>query len=199
MFTYQTARLCPELENRKRRSVIHIKRRIQQIFQFIVQLLPFVSGQLPALNLSALDFTNIRYQTVDQLDITHFKREQCYRIPEVHSDILGHGKHESRLTHGGTGGNNNKVRILPAGSHLVQFRKTTLKATQTVGSCRSLLNQFVGLVNDRINLRVILLHILLRDLKQLAFRFLHQVVHIQRFIKSLALNITCKRNQFACQ
>jgi len=33
--------------------------------------------------------------------------------------------------------------ILPAGSHLVQFRKTTLKATQTVGSCRSLLNQFV--------------------------------------------------------
>ena len=60
-------------------------------------------------DLSALDFTNIRYQTVDQLDITHFKREQCYRISEVHSDILGHGKHESRLTHGGTGGNNNKV------------------------------------------------------------------------------------------
>ena len=199
MLAYQTACFRTQLENGQRRSIIHIERRIQQVLQLIVQLLPFVIRQLSALDFLTRNLADIRNQTVHQLDVTHFKREQRHRIPIINGNILRHRKYESRLTHGRTGSDNNKVGILPAGSHLVQFREATFKTAQTVGSRRSFLNQLIGFVNHRIDLRIILFHVLLRNLKKLAFRFLHQVVHIQRLIKSLALDIARKCNQLTRQ
>ena len=46
---------------------------------------------------------------------------------------------------------------------------------------------------------IILLHVLLGNLEQLSFGLLHQVVHVQRLVESLALDITGKSNQFTCQ
>jgi len=199
MFTHQTTCFGPEFKHRQRRSIVHIKRSIQQVFQFVVQLLPLIACQLSTFDLLTRNLTNIGDKTVDQLDVTHFKREQRYRIPIINSNILSHRKYESCLTHGRTGSDYNKVGVLPTGGHLVQFRKSTFKTTQTVRSCSRFLNQLIRFVNYRINLRIVFLHILLGNLKQLAFRLLHQVVHIQCLIKSLALNITGKRYQFARQ
>ena len=199
MFTYQTTRFCSKFKYRQRRSIIHVKRCIHQILQFIVQLLPLITGQLSALDLSTLNLANIRNQTVHQLNVTHFKRKQRHRIPIIDSNILSHRKDKGGLTHRRTCSNNDKVGILPTGSHLVELCKTTLKTTQTIGSRRSLLNQLIGFVNHRIDLRIILFHVLLRNLKKFTFRFLHQVVHIQRFIKRFTLDIARKRNQLTRQ
>ena len=199
MFTYQTTRFRSKFKYRQRRSIIHVKRCIHQILQFIVQLLPLITCQLSALDLSTLNLADIRNQTVHQLNVTHFKREQRHRVPIIDSNILSHRKDKGGLTHRRTCSDNDKVGILPTGSHLVELCKTTLKTTQTVGSRRSLLNQLIGFVNHRIDLRIILFHVLLRNLKKFTFRFLHQVVHIQRFIERLTLDIACKCNQLTRQ
>ena len=199
MFTHQTTGFRTKLKHRQRGSIIHIQRCIQQILQFIIQLLPFIIRQLSAFYFLTRNLADIRNQTIHQLDITHFKRKQRYRVTIIDGYILRHRKDESCLPHRRTGGNNNKVGVLPTGSHLVQLRKTTFKATQSVRSCRCLLNQLIRFVNHRIDLRVVLLHVLLRNLKKLSFGFLHQIVHIQRFIKRLTLNVTGKSNQLARQ
>ena len=77
--------------------------------------------------------------------------------------------------------------------------ETTRKSAQTVGTGCCLLQHLVGLLNDRINLRVILLHVLLRDFEELPFGLLHQVVHILRFVERLGLYAACERNQFTRQ
>ena len=140
MFTYQTTRLSSKFKHRQRRRIIHVKRCIHQILQFIVQLLPFIICQLPAFDFLARNLADIRNQTVHQLNVTHFKREQRHRVPVIHRNILSHWKNESSLTHSRTGSYNNKVGILPTRSHLIKFRETTLQTTQTIGSSRSFLN-----------------------------------------------------------
>ena len=64
MFTYQTTRFRSKFKYRQRRSIIHVKRCIHQILQFIVQLLPLITSQLSALDLSTFNFADIGNQTV---------------------------------------------------------------------------------------------------------------------------------------
>lgn len=86
----QSTCLGSKLKYGQRGSIIDIKRCIQQILQFIIELLPFISCQLSALDFFTRNFTNVRDQTIDQLNVTHFKRKQGYRIPEIHGNILSH-------------------------------------------------------------------------------------------------------------
>lgn len=79
MFTYQAPCLRSQFENRKRRGIIDIQRSVIQFLNLIVQLPPFVWSQLPTLNFLARYFAHIDNQTIDQLHVRHFKREQCYR------------------------------------------------------------------------------------------------------------------------
>ena len=199
MLANQTTGFGTKLEYGKRRSIVHIQRRIQQVTQFIIQLLPFVVGKLSALNLLTRNFAHIGDKTVHQLHVTHFKGEQGDRVAEIHGDVLCHGKHERRFTHGRTGGYNDKVGVLPTGSHLVQLRKSALEAAQTVGTGGGFLNKVVRFGNDRIDLRIVLLHVLLGNLEQLAFGFLHQVVHIERLVERFGLDIAGECYQLACQ
>ena len=117
----------------------------------------------------------------------------------VDGNVLGHGKHEGRLTHGRTGGNDDKVGILPTRSHLVELGKSTFQTTQTIGTGSRLLNKLVSLLNDRIDLRVVLLHVLLGNLEELSFSLLHQVVHIQGLVEGLGLNVAGESNELARQ
>ena len=165
MFTYQTPCLRTEFEYRQRRRIVHIKRSIQQVTQFVIQLLPFIVCQLATLDFLTRNLAHVGYQTVHQLHVTHFKREQCYGITEIHGNVFCHGKYERRFTHGRTGCNNDEVGLLPSGSHLVQLGIPTFQATQTIGTGGSFLNQIIGFGNDRINLCIILLHVLLGNLE----------------------------------
>ena len=199
MLANQTAGLGTKFEYGKRGSIIHVQRRIQQVAQLIVQLLPFVIGKLSAFDFLTRYLAHVGDETVHQLYVAHFKGEQGYGIAEVHGDVLRHGEHERRLTHGRTGGYDNEVGVLPAGSHLVQFRKSALKTAQTVGTGGGFLNKVVRFGNDRIDLRIVLLHVLLRNLEELAFGFLHQVVHIERLVERLGLYVTGEGYQLARQ
>ena len=165
MLTHQTTRFGTKFKNRQRRGIVDIQRCVDQIFQLIIQLLPLICSELAALDFLTRNFTDIGNQTIYQLYITHFKREQRNRIPEIYRYILCHRKHECRFTHSRTGSDNNKVRVLPTGSHLVQLGITTLQATQTIGTGSSFLNQLIRLTNHRIDLRIVFLHVPLRNLK----------------------------------
>ena len=199
MLTYQTACLGSQFEHGQRRRVVHVKRCVVKFFYLIVELPPLVRCQLTALDFLARNFADVHNQTVYQLHVAHFKRKQGYGHFAVHRHVLGHGKHEGRLTHGRTSRNDNQVGVLPAGGHLVQLMESARKPTQTVGTCRRLLKHFIGFLDDRINLRVVLLHVLLRDFEEFSFGLLHQVVHVLRLIERLSLYVTRKRNQLTCQ
>ena len=166
MLANQTAGLGTKFEYGKRGSIIHVQRRIQQVAQLIVQLLPFVIGKLSAFDFLTRYLAHVGDKTVHQLYVAHFKGEQGNGIAEVHGNVLRHRKHECRLTHGRTGSYDNEVGVLPAGSHLVQFRKSALKTAQTVGTGGGFLNKVVRFGNDRIDLRIVLLHVLLRNLEE---------------------------------
>ena len=55
----------------------------------------------------------------------------------------------------------------------------------------------VGIIDDRIDLAIILLHVELREFEQLSFRLLHQLINILRRIKSLLLHSTGVANEVA--
>ena len=195
MLTHQTTGFRPQLEDGQARGIVHEDRGVVKLLDLKIQLFPLVALQASALDLLTRNLTNISDKTVDQLDITHFEREQRYRIPIINSNILGHGKYESRLTHSRTGSYNNKVGILPAGSHLVELMETTRQTTQAVGSCRCFLKHLIRFLDDRINLRIVFLHVLLRDFEEFSFGFLHQIVYILSLVERLCLDVAGKRNQ----
>ena len=195
MFTYKSACFGSQLKYRQGRCIVNIKRSIVQFLYLIVELSPFVRSELTALDFLTGDLAHIHNQTVHQLYVTHFQREQCNGNFIVYGHILRHREYECCLTHRRTGSNNNKVGILPAGSHLVELRQTT----QTVGSCRRFLKHLIRFLNDRINLRIVFLHVLLRDFEEFSFGFLHQIVYILSLVERLCLDVAGKRDQLACQ
>ena len=160
---------------------------------------PFIRSQLATLDFFTRNFAHVDNHTVDQLYVGHFKREQSHRDFRIYRHVLCHGKHKSRFTHSGTGGNNHQVGILPARGHFVQCMETAFQTTQPVRSCRRFLKHLIRFLNDRVDLRIILLHVLLRDFEQFSFRLLHQVVHVLGLVESFCLDVAGKGNQFACK
>ena len=117
----------------------------------------------------------------------------------VDGNVLCHGEHEGSLTHGRTCRDNHQVGVLPARGHLVELMEAAGQSTQTVRTCSRLLQHVVRLLDDRIDLRIILFHVLLGDLKEFPFSFLHEVVHILGGIKRFRLYIAGKCNQLTSQ
>ena len=109
MLTHQTTGFRPQLEDGQARGIVHEDRGVVKLLDLKIQLFPLVALQTSALDLLARYLANIHDQTVYQLHVTHLEREQGDRRIEIHRHILRHGKDESRLTHGRTGGDNDKV------------------------------------------------------------------------------------------
>ena len=199
MFAHQSAGLGTQFEDGERRRVVHVERGVYQVAQLVVQLLPLVVGQLTTLDLLARYLADVRYQTVHQLHVAHFEREQGHGIVIVHGNVLGHGQHEGRLTHSRTGSDDDEVGVLPARGHLVQLREAALQSAQTVGTRGRLLYQLVGLGDDGVDLRVVLLHVLLRDFEELSFGLLHQVVHVERLVERFRLDVAGEGDELTRQ
>ena len=199
MLAHQTPGFRTQLENGQRRRIVHIKRGIIQLGDFIIQLRPFVRRQLSAFQFLARNLAHVDNHTVDQLHVAHFQREHGYRNLHVHRHLLGHGEHESRLSHGRTGCNDDQIGVLPTGSHLVQLFEAAAQPAQSVAARRRLLQHVVSLANHGIDLRIVFLHVLLRNLEELSLGLLHQVVHIHRRVESFRLHQTGESNQLTCQ
>ena len=115
VLTYQTPCFRHGVQYRQRRRIVRIKRSIQQVTQFVIQLLlPFIVRQLPA-----LDFSHSESRTLDirrfTSCVTHFKRTVLYGICEIHQSFFLPWKVRTILP-SGTGCNNDEVGLLPSKS-----------------------------------------------------------------------------------
>ena len=188
MFPYQSSSLGAQFEHRQTGGVIHIQWSSDEIVHLLVQTFPLIGLQLSVENLAALDFTAVGYQSVDQLHIAHFQREEGHGHLVVGGDILGHGKGERGLSHGGASSDDDQVARLPSTGDIVKFVVSCWHTGQTVLVGRSLLDDLNGVFDDRVNLGVILLHVPLRQFEERAFSLLHQVIHIDGVIKGFGLD-----------
>ena len=66
-----------------------------------------------------------------------------------------------------------------------------------VGCC--LLDDIHRILDDRVYLRIVLLHVTLSQFEQRTLRLLHQVVYIHRLIERLCLDVAGERYQLARQ
>ena len=115
----------------------------------------------------------------------------------IYGNILGQTQCKGGLTHGRSAGNNHQVALLPAARHLVKLRISRRNTRQTAWVGRCFLKNIYCLLNDRINLRVILLYVLLRDFKKTTFGFLHQQIDVNRIIEGLFFNSAGKLYQLS--
>ena len=155
--------------------------------------------QLTVQNLRTLNLAGIRYETVYQLHVRHFKREKSHRHLIVGGNILGHRQRKRCLTHRRTSGNDDKVGGLPPGSDVVQFMIARRHTRQAVLIGSSFLDDLYRILDDRVNLRVVLLHVTLSQLEQRTLGLLHQVVNINGLVKGFRLDIAREGDELTCQ
>ena len=199
MLTYQTTRLGTQLKDGEAWSIVNVQRCTQQVVDTLIQTVPLVRLQLSVQNLRALNLTGIRYQTVHQLHVRHFKREERHRHLVVGSNILSHREGKRRLTHCRTTGNDDKVRWLPTTGDIVQFMITRRHTRQAVLIGCSLLDDVNGILDDGVYLRVVLLHVTLSQLEQRTLGLLHQVIDIDRLVEGHRLYLAGELYQLTCQ
>ena len=70
---------------------------------------------------------------------------------------------------------------------------------QTILVGCSLLNDVDGVLDHRVYLRIVLLHVPLSQFEQASLSLLHQVVNVYRLVKGLGLDIAGKGDELAGQ
>ena len=194
LLAHQTTCLSTQLEDGESRSIVNIQGRTLQQTNVLVQSLPLVRSQLSVKHLVARNLTHIRYKTVDKLHIVHLKREESNGSVIVDSNVLGKRQSERGLTHRRTSGNDNKVRTLPSTRLLVQLLISRRHTCQTTRIGLRLLQNVNGLCYDWIHLRIVLLHVALRQLEERTLSLLHQFVYILSLVEGLSLDNACIRD-----
>ena len=71
------------------------------------------------------------------------------------------------------------------------------RQTVLVGCC--LLDNIHRILDDRVYLRIVLLHVTLTQFEERALCLLHQVVHVDRLVEGLRLDVTGERDKLAGQ
>ena len=155
----KSPRFGSELKNRQAGRVINIYRCAGKFSQISVQPFPLVPAKLSVEDFLTLNLAHVGDKTVYQLYVVHLKREEGYGLTEIHSNVLGQRQRKRGLTHGGTSGNDYEVRLLPSARHVVKLGISCRNTGQSAGVCRCLLQYLYGLVNDRVYLGIVLLHI----------------------------------------
>ena len=199
MLTHQTAGLCTQFEHRERRRVVHIERRVVKFLNLIVEAAPIRKAQA-ARSLSCRPESHTRSQSDGSPTARcSFRARTRQRRLAVYRHVFGHRKDKGSFSHRRTRRDDDQVGVLPARSHLVELVESACQTAQTVGARRSLLKHVIRFLNHRINLRIVFLHVLLGDFEELSLSFLHQVVHILRFVESLGLYLAGESDQLARQ
>ena len=135
------------------------------------------------------DFTHVAYQAIHQLDIIHFQREEADRNMIIDSHILGNTQGKRGLTHRRTSGNDNKVGRLPATGHIVETCITCRNTGESTRVLGGTLQNIDSVLDDRVNLGIVLLHVVLRQREEFSLSMLHQLVYIDTLVEGLCLNI----------
>ena len=188
LLAHKTACLGAQLEDREARRIVDVERRALQIAHILVKAFPFVVGELTIKHLVARNLADVRDKTVYKLHVVHLKREESDRRMIVDSYVLSERKGERSLAHGRTSGDDDKVGTLPTTRLLVEFLEARRHTRQAAGVGRRFLKDVNGAGDDGVYLRVVLLHVALRELEERAFRLLHQFVYVLRLVERLCLN-----------
>ena len=114
----------------------------------------------------------------------------------VHCHIPGHGQHECRFTHRGTGGNNHEVGRLPTGSHFIQSVEPGRNPTQSICTFTGNLDSLDRFINQSINSRCLFFYISLGNFEHLLLSHIHQVGHVCCLVVCLVLYIGTYPDQF---
>ena len=88
LLSYQSSGLRTQLEDTHTRRIININRCTLQLTDIAVETFPLFFVQLTVQDLLTGDLANVRHQTVHQLHVVHFQREETDRILIVNRDIL---------------------------------------------------------------------------------------------------------------
>lgn len=199
MVANEAAGFGTKLEHGQRRGVVDIKRGSDEFLDFVVELTPLVGSQLAALDFLAGYLAHVDDKTVDELHVGHFEREEGHRNFLVDGDVFGHTQGKRRLTHGGTGGEDDEVGVLPAARDAVELGELAGNAAESVAASGRLLEHVVSLVDDGVDLGVIVFQVLLRDFEELAFGFLHEFVDVLHVVEGFFLNLAGVGDEFAGQ
>ena len=117
----------------------------------------------------------------------------------VGGNILCHRESKRGLTHRRTPGYNHQVAGLPARGDIVEFMIARSHTCKSVLIGSGSLNALDSLRDDGINLRIILLHVALTQLKERVLGLLHQFVDIVGLIKGLRLDDAGKGDELASE
>ena len=155
--------------------------------------------ELSVQNLRAFNLASIRNQTVHQLHVRHLQREKSHRHLVVGCNVLGHRQGERRLTHCRTSGNDDEIGGLPAARNIIELVIASGHTRQSVLVLRCTLNHFYRILDNRVYLGVVLLHVLLGEFEEGTLGMLHQLVNINRRVEGFCLDIAGKANELTRQ
>ena len=199
VLAYQPAGFGPQLEYRQTGGLVDVDGGILQNLDARHEALPLEGAQLSALDFVARNIAGIDDETVHQLDVRHLEREDGHRGVVVDRHVLGHGEDEGGLTHGGAGGDDNQVGVLPPRGDFVDVVESGLQTAQTVGTVGCHLYLFDGFAHDGGNLHHILFQVALRNLEEFPLGLLHEVVDVVGFVECLVQDFARKLDQLAGQ
>ena len=172
MLSHQSTRLGAQFKHRQARRVVDIEWSAVEFTHTRIELLPLLLRELTTFDFLAFKFTDIGNQTVYQLKVRHFKRENCCRCIVVDSHVLSHRQHECRLTHSRTSRNNNEVGVLPTGGEFIKLMEACFQSAQAIVALSGKLYLVESYTNHRVYLCEIFLQVALRDRKQLTLSLL---------------------------
>ena len=117
----------------------------------------------------------------------------------IDCDVLRHAECEGCFSHGGSCGENDEVRLVPAGGDSVQFVESGWNSAHTVRSCCRLSQHFVGFVDDGVNLCVVLFQTGLCQFEESSLRLLHEQIDVLCAVERLFADVSGEGDEFACQ
>ena len=117
----------------------------------------------------------------------------------IYRYILGDTQREGSLTHGRTSGDDHQVGRLPSGSHIIHLLITGRNTRKSALVLGGTLQDIHGILDHRINLGVILLHITLRELEKLTLGMLHEFIYIHTLIIRLSLDVAGIMDELSLQ
>ena len=199
VFPHQSTSLGTQLEHREAWRIVYVDWRVFQSAYILVQSRPFQLVQLSIEYLVAWYLADIGYQTIDQLHVAHLQGKETNGHIVVHCYVLGQAQRERSLSHGGSSCYDDQVGRLPSARHLVQSRIARGHTCKTCCVAGRSLQYLRGLFHHRLYLGEVLLHVLLRKLKELAFGMLHQFVYVHSLVEGPRLHVTGIVYQLPCR
>ena len=197
MFANEAACLGAQFEDVERSRIVNVDGSTYELVEPSVELCQFWVGELSALQFLTRYVTHVDNQSVNELHVSHFKREHSNWNAHIHCHALHHGEDECCLTHSRTGSDDDEVGGLPSVGGFVQFLIACGYAGKSIGASHRFAQFLHRLVYDWVDLCVRSALCLLRYAEEVSLCLLHQFGYVLSWVKSIAQDLACKAYELA--